>query len=58
MLVEADALAIAQPGAGLPYLTTPSDHLATSAHVTATAVPYFQWDNRDGGAMRVWLPLA
>lgn len=58
VLVEADALAIAQPGDGLPYLTTPSDHLATSAHVTATAVPYFQWDNRDGGAMRVWLPLA
>jgi hypothetical protein len=22
----------------------------------ATAVPYFQWDNRDGRAMRVWLP--
>jgi len=25
--------------------------------VTATALPYFQWDNRDGRAMRVWLPL-
>jgi uncharacterized protein len=24
--------------------------------VTATAVPYFQWDNRDGGPMRVWMP--
>jgi DUF1680 family protein len=23
----------------------------------AVAVPYFQWDNRDGRAMRVWLPL-
>jgi uncharacterized protein len=22
----------------------------------ATAVPYFQWDNRDGQPMRVWLP--
>jgi hypothetical protein len=22
----------------------------------ATAVPYFQWDNRDGRPMRVWLP--
>ena len=21
------------------------------------AIPYFQWDNRDGGPMRVWLPL-
>ncbi|MCL2586451.1 MAG: glycoside hydrolase family 127 protein [Streptosporangiales bacterium] len=23
--------------------------------VTATAIPYFQWDNRDRGAMRVWM---
>jgi hypothetical protein len=23
----------------------------------AVAIPYFQWDNRDGGPMRVWLPL-
>ena len=26
--------------------------------VTAVAVPYFQWDNRDGQAMRVWMPLS
>ncbi|MFF3444955.1 hypothetical protein [Streptosporangium sp. NPDC002721] len=58
VLIEADALAVTQPAGGLPYVTTPPDHLATSTHVTATAVPYFQWDNRDGGAMRVWLPLA
>ncbi|HET7013527.1 MAG TPA: beta-L-arabinofuranosidase domain-containing protein [Streptosporangiaceae bacterium] len=25
---------------------------------TAVAIPYFQWDNRDGRAMRIWLPLA
>jgi uncharacterized protein len=24
--------------------------------VTAIAIPYFQWDNRDGGPMRVWMP--
>ena len=24
--------------------------------VTVTAIPYFQWDNRDGRAMRVWVP--
>jgi uncharacterized protein len=24
--------------------------------VTAIAIPYFQWDNRDGRAMRVWMP--
>ena len=27
-----------------------------AADVTAIAVPYFQWDNRDGGPMRVWQP--
>ena len=25
---------------------------------TAIAIPYFQWDNRDGRAMRVWIPRA
>jgi hypothetical protein len=29
-----------------------------STPVTAIAIPYFQWDNRDGGAMRVWMPRA
>jgi uncharacterized protein len=24
--------------------------------ITATAIPYFQWDNRGPGAMRVWIP--
>ena len=26
--------------------------------VSLTAVPYYLWDNRDAGPMRVWLPLA
>ena len=26
--------------------------------VVVTAIPYFQWDNRDGRAMRVWIPVA
>jgi DUF1680 family protein len=26
--------------------------------VTAVAIPYFQWDNRGPGAMRVWIPAA
>ncbi len=26
--------------------------------LTVTAIPYFQWDNRDGRAMRVWIPVA
>lgn len=55
VLIETDAAAVHEPRGGLPYTTKP---LATSTRVTATAVPYFQWDNRDGGAMRVWIPLA
>lgn len=55
VLIEIDAVAVDQPRDGLPYTAKPS---ATSTRVTATAVPYFQWDNRDGGAMRVWIPLA
>jgi uncharacterized protein len=26
--------------------------------VTVTAIPYFQWDNRDGRPMQVWIPAA
>jgi len=26
--------------------------------ITAVAIPYFQWDNRGPGAMRVWVPLS
>ncbi|HEY3907408.1 MAG TPA: beta-L-arabinofuranosidase domain-containing protein [Streptosporangiaceae bacterium] len=35
-----------------------SEHRETAADgaATAVAIPYFQWDNRDGRAMRVWLP--
>jgi uncharacterized protein len=53
----------ATPGApGLPYRPHP-DGTAPAAspsgdQVAATAIPYFQWDNRDARAMRVWLPLA
>ncbi|WP_432183330.1 glycoside hydrolase family 127 protein [Streptomyces tendae] len=44
--------------AGLPYRTADGPHAAdTDAPVIATAVPYFQWDNRGDGAMRVWMPL-
>jgi len=28
----------------------------SEAAVTAVAIPYFQWDNRDAGPMRVWMP--
>jgi uncharacterized protein len=28
------------------------------SRVSAVAIPYFQWDNRGPGAMRVWIPGA
>jgi uncharacterized protein len=47
VLIEADAARL------------PDDAGAASpAPVTVTAIPYFQWDNRDGRAMRVWVPVA
>ncbi|MFJ8752574.1 glycoside hydrolase family 127 protein [Streptomyces sp. NPDC102441] len=44
--------------AGLPYRTRSTPEATDSVRpATATAVPYFQWDNRGDGAMRVWMPL-
>ncbi len=45
----------------LPYRPEPTgtdQHSAAAGRspVTAVAIPYFQWDNRDGQAMRVWMP--
>ncbi|WP_246186935.1 glycoside hydrolase family 127 protein [Microlunatus speluncae] len=51
--VSADVLADL-PDTGLPYFRTPP--APTPRPVTATAIPYFQWSNRDRRAMRVWLP--
>jgi len=57
VVLEADAVHLSptEPE-GLPYLAHPDagtdDHRAT-----AVAVPYFQWDNRDGRAMRIWMPV-
>ncbi|HEY2687382.1 MAG TPA: beta-L-arabinofuranosidase domain-containing protein, partial [Streptosporangiaceae bacterium] len=69
VLVEAHAVrqGPARQG-GLPYSgqpedpappgsSTPSGSAAAGGDpITAVAVPYFQWDNRDGRAMRVWMP--
>jgi DUF1680 family protein len=58
VLVEADAAGRPPTRySGLPYTSTPQEE-AVGDPVTATAIPYFQWDNRDGRAMRVWLPVA
>ena len=44
----------------LPALSVAPGQAVTAAGtpVTAIAIPYFQWDNRDGRAMRVWIPRA
>ena len=56
--LETDAYVVTRPDAGgLPYSTTRPEQQASVRATTATAVPYFQWDNRDGAGMRVWLPL-
>jgi DUF1680 family protein len=54
--------AVASPPArpdGLPYTPKPNTALpsdgAAADPITATAVPYLHWDNRDGRAMRVWM---
>ena len=44
-----------------PALSVPAASPADAAGafpVTAIAIPYFQWDNRDGRGMRVWMPRA
>jgi uncharacterized protein len=54
--VAAERLAPAER-AGLPFAASP-DTGAAGAPATAVAIPYFQWDNRDGRAMRIWMPRA
>jgi len=43
--------------ASVPFAAEPDASAAAGEPATATAIPYFQWDNRDGAAMRVWLPV-
>jgi hypothetical protein len=37
-------------------VTVDGVHLPAADLVTAVAIPYFQWDTRDGHVMRVWIP--
>jgi hypothetical protein len=37
-------------------ITAEARLLPADTPVTAIAIPYFQWDNRDGRPMRVWMP--
>lgn len=43
-------------GIGQTIEVTAEGQLVDGAPATAIAIPYFQWDNRDGRAMRVWMP--
>ena len=40
------------------WKTTLYQNAASPKQVEITAVPYYVWDNRKAGAMKVWLPLA
>jgi DUF1680 family protein len=56
--VMAPALALPPAEGSLSRAATPAPAGEPSPPVTAVAIPYFQWDNRDGRAMRVWLPTS
>jgi DUF1680 family protein len=43
-------------GIGQTIEVTAEGQVVDGDPVTAIAIPYFQWDNRDGDAMRVWMP--
>ena len=64
VLIEADAVPGADAGAATDAAatdagaTTNAGATTRTDPVTLTAIPYFQWDNRDGRAMRVWIPAA
>ena len=44
--------------AGAGWISRPVLPAPDERNVTVTAIPYFQWDNRGPGAMRVWIPAA
>ena len=70
--IQAPAVRLEPAGPdGLPYFSEPDPGTSRDPAVSpepdpgtsrdpaaAVAVPYFQWDNRDGRAMRVWMPRA
>jgi uncharacterized protein len=55
--IQVTAPAVHLPaGNGTVSRALPASEDTSATPVTAVAIPYFQWDNRDGRAMRVWLP--
>src|SRR5262249_58837779 len=58
VVIESDAAQLpAVAAGGLPYSPRPGGD-DRGRPMAAVAVPYFQWDNRDGRAMRIWMPLS
>ncbi len=62
VLIRASAVHRAAPqDTGLPYHAAAAGPQASGdtggEQVTATAIPYFQWDNRDARPMQVWIAL-
>ncbi|GAB3739656.1 glycoside hydrolase family 127 protein [Microlunatus parietis] len=55
VLLDVTAAEFDEPPSGLPYFATRPE--LADRPVTATAIPYFQWSNRDRLPMRVWLPI-
>ena len=41
---------------GLPYWPLGNTAPTTDRPIELVAVPYYQWDNRGPGSMRVWIP--
>jgi DUF1680 family protein len=57
VVIEADAVHLPPAASsGLPYYSVRPDTGTPERAVAAVAIPYFQWDNRDGRAMRIWMP--
>jgi DUF1680 family protein len=46
-----------RPAAEAAYAAQPDASAGMGQPITTVAIPYFLWDNRDGQAMRVWLPV-
>jgi len=60
ILIEAEAVRLppaSAPASASAYSPEPA-HSSAGSPAIAVAIPYFQWDNRDGRAMRVWMPAA
>jgi uncharacterized protein len=56
VIVQADAVHLQPAKDGAPAYRSDPDDNAVGSPALAVAIPYFQWDNRDGRAMRVWMP--